>query len=96
MSAEDNINPGAQAAAAIAHATVIVDSCMVSWVANESQVKIRAGEVEYEGRLLGFDRKRLTIMDESNRAIIIYLESGVVLIGPPEEEVGFGKTDIRN
>lgn len=80
----EGANVGAVAAAQLAQTKVIVDTAIASWASTESKVRIRAGAVEYVGRLMGFDGSRLFLVDYMDNPTVIYLNSGVAITGRKE------------
>ena len=74
----------ATAAAMMAHTKVIMDTSMSAWSAHEQKVRVRVNGVEHSGTMTGFDGERLLLVDDLRVPTLIYLNSGVAIIGPQE------------
>jgi hypothetical protein len=81
---ENFSNIGATAASMMAHTKVIIDSSLSGWSSITEKIRVRVQGTEYAGKVCGFDGERLLLLDDLDVPTIIYLKSGIAIIGPKD------------
>ena len=79
-------NFGAISAGQMAAAAIAIDTSLSCWAGDREQIRIRVQGTEHTGKFSGFDGERMLLVDDLGVPILIYLKSGVVIIGPKDEE----------
>jgi hypothetical protein len=80
----DKDNYGATAASLMAYAKVTIDTSLSAWAVNESKISVRVKGDTYKGKCVGYDGDRIIIEDDVKNSIVVYLSSGVAVLGPRE------------